>query len=269
MRSNKKENFKYIFSVAEREANKKLKRRLTVKGVLSFIVIGCIVRQFFTGSYENVFLGILTLLLFNIPFLIDRHLKIDIPPLLESIILFFIFAAEILGEVDSFYTRYPYWDTLLHTLNGFLMSAVGFCLVDVFNRSDRFSIRLSPSFLAIVAFCFSMTIGVLWEFFEYGMDLFFATDMQKDFIINNINSVKFDPDGLNIVRHIEIKSLLVNGEDWIERFGGYIDIGLLDTVKDLFVNFIGAVVFSVIGFFYVKNRGEGEFAKKFIPVVKQ
>ena len=243
------------------------KRRLTVRGILSLLVLLLIVRQFFLHNYEGIFVGILTLILFGIPTFIERKTDIDLPPVLEGIIYCFIFAAEILGEIASFYTKIPYWDTMLHTINGFLMAAIGFALVDIFNRSDRFSVKLSPLFLAIVAFCFSMTVGVLWEFFEFAMDTYFGTDMQKDWIVTAINSVKFDPNGLNVVHHVDIDSLVVNGEDWISKYGGYIDIGLIDTMKDLLVNFIGAVVFSIIGFFYVKSRGKGKFASQFIPKV--
>lgn len=244
------------------------KRRLTIRGFLSGSVVMVAIRAFFMGNYENIFVCALTLILFGVPLFIDRRLRIDLPPVLEGIIYCFIYAAEILGEINSFYTRIPGWDTMLHTLNGFLMAAVGFALVDIFNRSEKFSVKLSPLFLAIVAFCFSMTVGVLWEFFEFAMDCFFHTDMQKDFFVNAIHSVSFNPDGLNVVVHVPIESLIVNGEDWIAKYGGYLDIGLIDTMKDLIVNFIGAVTFSVIGFFYSKHREKGSFAEKFIPQVK-
>lgn len=246
---------------------KEKKRRLTVRGTLSLLVLATIIRQFFLHNYEGIFVGVLTLILFGVPTFIERKTDIDLPPVLEGIIYCFIFAAEILGELNSFYTKIPYWDSMLHTINGFLMAAIGFALVDIFNRSDRFSVKLSPLFLAIVAFCFSMTVGVLWEFFEFAMDTYIGTDMQKDWIVTAINSVKFDPNGLNVVHHVDIDSLVVNGEDWIAKYGGYIDIGLIDTMKDLIVNFIGAVIFSIIGFFYVKSRGKGKFASQFIPKV--
>ena len=245
------------------------KRRLTIRGILSVSVAAIAIRSFFTGQYENLFTCILTLLLFCVPLYIDRRLRIDLPPTLEAIIYVFIYAAEIQGEIGSFYTKYPGWDTMLHTTNGFLMAAIGFALVDIFNRSERFSMKLSPLFLAIVAFCFSMTVGVLWEFFEFSMDWFFHTDMQKDFFVNAIHTVSLNPDGLNIVEHIPIESLTVNGEDWLSMYGGYLDIGLIDTMKDLFVNFIGAVVFSVIGFLYTKHRESGGFAAKFIPKIRE
>lgn len=248
---------------------KRVKRRLTLRGFLSALVVLTIVRQALLGQYENIFVCVLTLGLFAVPMLIDRHMGIDIPPALEAIIYLFIFSAEILGEIDSFYTRIPYWDTMLHTLNGFLMAAIGIALVDILNRSDKFAFILSPLFVAVVAFCFSMTVGVMWEFFECLMDLLFQTDMQKDFIVTQVNSVLLHPDGLNVVVREPINSLVVNGEDWMAAYGGYIDIGLLDTMKDLFVNFLGALVFSVIGYFYVKNRGRGSFARKFIPTLRK
>lgn len=241
--------------------------RLTIRGVLSFFIILTLIRSIFMQRYENVFVCVLSLVLFGLPVLIERSLAIDIPPLMEAVIYCFIFAAEILGEINSFYTIIPGWDTMLHTINGFLVAAVGFCLVDLFDRSERFSFKLSPLFLAIVAFCFSMTVGVLWEFFEFGADQFLGTDMQKDFVVQQINSVSLNPSGLNEVVHVPIESVEINGEDWTEFPGGYLDIGLIDTMKDLQVNFVGAVAFSVIGFFYVKNRGKGKLAASLIPIV--
>lgn len=235
--------------------------------MLSFLILLTLIRSIFMHRFENVFVCVLSLVLFAMPLLIERSLAIDIPPLMEAIIYCFIYAAEILGEINSFYTLIPGWDTMLHTINGFLVAAVGFCLVDLFDRSERFSFKLSPLFLAIVAFCFSMTVGVLWEFFEFGADQFFGTDMQKDFIVQQVNSVTLNPSGLNEVVHVPIESLVVNGEDWMEFPGGYVDIGLIDTMKDLQVNFIGAVAFSLIGFFYVKSRGKGRLAASLIPIV--
>lgn len=249
------------------EKRHQTRRRLTIRGVLSFFIVLTFVRAAFMHRYENMFVCVLSLVLFCVPMLIERSLDIDIPPLMEAIIYCFIFAAEILGEINSFYTIIPGWDTMLHTINGFLVAAVGFSLVDLFNRSERFTFKLSPLFLAIVAFCFSMTVGVLWEFFEFGADQMLGTDMQKDFIVQNIHSVSLNPDGLNNVVDVSIESLEVNGQDWMEFPGGYLDIGLIDTMKDLQVNFIGAVAFSIIGYFYVKTRGKGKLAASLIPIV--
>lgn len=244
---------------------------VTVYIVLRLAVILMLIAQFVKGNFENVFLCVLTLILFLVPTFIERKIHVDLPDTLEIIIMLFIFAAEILGEIQAYYITFAYWDTMLHTINGFLCAAIGFALVDILNRSERFSIQLSPLFLAITAFCFSMTIGVLWEFFECIMDQFFFLDMQKDTVVNTISSVMLDPKGGNhptAIRNItDVIVVTADGTQHALGLGGYLDIGILDTMKDLFVNFIGAVVFSIIGYFYVKSRGKGRFARRFIPQV--
>ena len=234
---------------------------------LRALVILVMILQIFNRNYEGVFYCILTLILLMIPSFIQMELKIELPTTLEIFILIFIFAAEILGEIGSYYTKVANRDTMLHTINGFLAAAIGFSLVDILNRNEKVKVQLSPLFMAVVAFCFSMTIGVMWEFWECGMDLFLGMDMQKDTIVHSISTVMLDPTGGNQVVHIDnIKNTAVNGMEL--GLGGYLDIGLIDTMKDLFVNFIGAVVFSIIGFFYVKQRGKGKFANRFIPRIK-
>jgi len=234
---------------------------------LRLIVLLIMTVQIITQNYENAFLCILTLILFAIPSLIEKHTRIDISDTLENTILFFIFAAAILGEIRSYYVTYPFWDTALHTANGFLAAAIGFSLVDILNESERFTFRLSPLFVVIVAFCFSMTIGVIWEFFEFGMDWIFGMDMQKDTVINTIRSVSLDPTHSQKVITIgNITEVTVNGKNL--GLGGYLDIGLIDTMKDLFVNFIGAVVFSLLGYCYLTRRSKRTaFIERFIPTV--
>ena len=242
----------------------------TVYIILRFLVLGMMVAQFFNRNFENVFLCVLTLILFLLPTILEKQLQIDLPNALEIIILLFIFAAEILGEISSYYTTFAYWDTMLHTLNGFLCAAIGFSLVDLCNRHKRVSLSLSPIYMAIVAFCFSMTIGVLWEFFECAMDVFFFLDMQKDTVVNSISSVMLDPTGSQIpvaIHDITDVIIVADGQEIPLGLGGYLDIGILDTMMDLFVNFVGAIVFSIVGYFYVKNRGSGRFAKSLIPQV--
>ena len=258
---------------AYKEAEAVLRRKPRVAIVyllLRFLVILTVISQFFNRNYENVFLGLLTLVLFVLPTIFERKLMIDLPDTLEVIILLFIFAAQILGEIQAFYTTVAGWDTALHTVNGFLCAAVGFSLVDMFNRNERFSLSLSPVFMAIVAFCFSMTIGVLWEFFECAVDHIFLLDMQKDMIVRDISTVMLDPTNSNqtmVIRGITDVILVTEEGEIPLGLGGYLDVGLLDTMKDLVVNFVGAVVFSIIGYFYVKSRGEGRFAQRFIPIV--
>lgn len=236
--------------------------------VLRAFVITSLVISLVRGDFESAFVCALSLVLFLVPSFLEKSLKIYLPSVLEIIILLFIFAAEILGELNAYYVKIPFWDTMLHTVNGFLCAAVGFALIDILNRNDKFKFQLSPLYVAIVAFCFSMTIGVLWEFFEFGVDCVLGFDMQKDTVINELRSVSLDTTKTNSVIVVtNINDVFINGNEL--GVGGYLDIGLYDTMADLLVNFIGAVVFSVLGFFYIKSRGKGRIAKNFIPTLRK
>lgn len=258
----------------KREGLKTLwKEKKAVTAVYIFLrtsVVLVMLAQIFNRNFENVFLCVLTLFLFAMPSLLERKLDIDLPNTLEIIILLFIYAAEILGEIGAYYVTFPYWDTVLHTMNGFLCAAIGFSLLDILNRTSRVRFHLSPLYLAIVAFCFSMTVGVVWEFFECIMDQLFFLDMQKDSIVHTIGTILLDPTGGNhpvVLRNItDVIVVQSDGTQTALGLGGYLDIGLLDTMEDLFVNFIGALLFSIIGYFYVRSRGKGKFVKRFIPV---
>lgn len=219
--------------------------------VLRLSVLGVMVAQITNQDWENVLLCLLTLVLLVMPWFLEKTWRIEIPDALEIIILLFIYAAEILGEIREYYILIPFWDTALHTTTGFLAAAVGFSLIDLLNRSESTRLYLSPIYVCIAAFCFSMTIGVLWEFFEFAADQLLNVDMQKDTVITTIKSVALNPDGKNKAYVIkDIASTTVNGVDL--GIEGYLDIGLIDTMKDLFVNFIGAFTYSVFGFLYLK-----------------
>lgn len=256
----KKREHKYFYAVN--------KRSVAIYVVLRFFVSLIMIHRFFRGSYNEVFVCLLTLFLFFIPAILDRKFNIKLPTALEIVIIVFIFSAEILGELQHFYTTYKHWDTILHAVNGFLMAAIGFAMIDILNQSPKIHLDMSPVFVAFVAFCFSMTIGVVWEFFEYFMDKWLVLDMQKDFIVKDFASVTLHADNLNIpVKINDIAKTVLYHADGTKTViqGGYLDIGIIDTMKDLFVNFIGAFVFSIIGIFYVKTRGNSIVAQSFIP----
>ena len=236
--------------------------------VLRLIVVAELVLSILRGEYESAFICLLVLILFILPFFIQQNFGIQLPTTLEIIILLFIFAAEILGELEGYFITYSNWDTMLHTTTGFLCAATGFALIDILNRNSRIKFQLSPIYVALAAFCFSMTIGVLWEFFEFGMDWFFHTDMQRDTVINAIYSASLDPTRTNkVVAVKEIHDVVINGESL--GLGGYLDIGLIDTMKDLLVNFVGAVVFSAAGYFYARSKGKKRAAAlNFVPSKK-
>ena len=236
--------------------------------ILRLIVIVTMVSAILRREYESVFICLLVLVLFLLPVFLQKKLRFELPDTLEIIILLFIFAAEILGELQCYFVEYPHWDTMLHTTSGFLAAAVGFSLVDLLNRDAKIKFQLSPLYVSIAAFCFAMTFGVLWEFVEFAADRIFLLDMQKDTVVHTISSVMLDETNRNIPIVISnIESAAVNGADL--GLGGYLDIGLYDTMEDLFVSFIGAVTFSVIGYFYIKKRGQGTFARQFIPTIRE
>lgn len=259
---NKIHNTRFIDRAREHKA------LFAVYFLLRLSVVLILIAQILNNDWENAFYCVLALVLMLVPSFIETNWHIDIPDTLEIIVLLFIYAAEILGELRAYYINVPFWDTMLHTITGFLAAAVGFSLCDIFNRNDNIKFSLSPFFLAFVAFCFSMTVAVCWEFFEFSGDQLFGADMQKDTIIHTIHTVELDPTLSNKVVTIDGITEVYFQDGTSLGLGGYLDIGLIDTMKDLFVNFIGAVVFSFIGFFYTKNRGEGRFARLFIPTVK-
>ena len=252
-----------------RKLGKKVKEQRGVfilYSILRLLVVLIGIRSVLLHNYDVTATCLLVLALFFVPSILEETLKIRIPALFEGIIYCFIFAAEVLGELAHFYTQIPIWDTMLHTLNGFLFAAVGFSTVELLNRTNK-NVNLSPLYLTMVAFCFSMTIGVLWEFFECGADLFLGQDMQKDFIVDHFQSVTLDPNHSQEVIHVtDITGTVIqtaSGETF-NIDGGYLDIGILDTMKDLLVNFIGAIVFCSFGFAFLKYGEKRKVANKVV-----
>lgn len=262
-----RKKFQKFWSEVESELKENRTTFLVYTG-LRILVIATLVLQLFNRNYENVFLCILTLFLMILPSAVQATFKVSFPTPLEIIMLCFIFAAEILGEISSFYMRFQYWDTILHTLNGFICAGIGFSLVDIMNKQKKYKFEMSPAFLAITAFCFSMTIGVLWEFFEYSMDSLWNLDMQKDTIITEIYSTipQVLGNGKNITI-TDIKEVVIDGQ--VLDVGGYLDIGLIDTMNDLIVNFIGASVFSALGYLCIKRKDMKHVILGLIPESKE
>lgn len=202
--------------------------------ILRILVIVVLCVQIHERNFESVFLSILTLLMLLIPSFVQVTFRIELPTILESIILLFIFAA-----------------------------AIGFSLVDILNKSEKLVFNLSPFFAVMVAFCFSMTIGVVWEIFEFGMDQIGGFDMQKDTVVQWISSVHLDPTGGNTPTALRgISEVYVNGAPL--QLGGYLDIGLYDTMYDLIVNLIGAFVFSIFAYIYLKKKENEKLMGRFI-----
>ncbi len=254
------------------EMIKENKAAFAVYATLRLIVLAIMVRSIFTAQWESVFVCILTLVLFLLPPFVEHKFKIELPTALEITAFVFVFCAEILGEIGAYYLKYPFWDTALHTTSGFIFASFGFCLLDLLNRNKKLS--LTPLSLALVAFCFSMTIGVMWEFFEFGTDMLLKTDMQKDTFLGSISTVILDPlrENNSVVVNDIVQTVISPRATSPITISGYLDIGLIDTMMDLFVNFIGAAVFCIFGYIHVKQRGRGKalsIVRSFIPKVKK
>ncbi len=243
------------------------KVRIIIFLCLRILVLLCMSYQIIEKNWDNVFSCVLVLATFFIPVFIDKKFSIKLPNVLEIVLVSFVFSAIILGEINEFYLKIPFFDTLLHTINGFVMGGVGFSIINILNNNNETFFLLSTKYVIIASICFSMTIGVLWEFIEYGSDRLLNTDMQKDTIIREIVSVKFNEEGKNIPAKKEIDSIIINDEDWNEIYGGYIDVGLYDTMEDLIVNFIGSLLFALFGYLYLKYQKP--FAKNFIPSFRE
>ena len=265
MNKKEKKNRRHILDIQEMREHK-VKAAFYI--ILRVIIIAVLIYSIIRGKWENTLTCALSLLLLMIPSFIENQMKIDLPNVMEVIMILFVFSANIMGEMAAFYEKIPIWDTILHTMNGFICAGVGFGLIDILNQNEKIKMNLSPLFVCLFSFCFSMTVGTVWEFFEFAMDFFFGKDMQKDTIVTYINSYLLSGENNTMININRITDTVVNGENL--GINGYLDIGLLDTMKDMFVNFIGAVVFNLSGFFYLKHRGKhAGFVKNFIPSRKK
>jgi hypothetical protein len=158
-----------------------------------------------------------------------------------------------LGELLHFYVRFPIWDSMLHTLFGFLISSVGYAVLRNALLRRGGSEREVFGILCLFTVCFSVAFGVLWEFFEFSMDQLFGLDMQKDTIVHSIQSVLLDATQNGEVVQIDgIWNVLLDGRPL--SVDGYLEIGLIDTMKDLSVNLLGAVLYVLLAYFAYHAR---------------
>ena len=249
----------------------KPKTSLFICIILRILTVISLFIEFGSGNIKNGVLCIVVLIIFTLPPVLYKSFGLVLPDAMETAVYVFIFSSAILGEINNFYGFLPFWDTILHVLSGFILAGVGFSLARLMNGRKQ-KLRMSALYIALTGICFSLTAGLLWEFFEFTCDNWLRTDMQKDKVIKNISSVELN--GKNENEPLKIDDItrteiyFKNGERYTVE-GGYLDTGLNDTMKDLSVNFIGAVIFCTAGFYHMKNRGKYEFVNCFIPVKKE
>ncbi|HVS12733.1 MAG TPA: hypothetical protein VMV46_02320 [Thermoanaerobaculia bacterium] len=205
-------------------------RRGTIHRRLTFLLQGILLAGVLLALWERqwatavITTGIILVTL--APFLLGRWGRVFIPPEIELLAIAFVFAALFLGEVRGYYQRFWWWDVALHTSSGFLLGIVGFLLVHVLNEKEEIDVHMNPGFVAFFAFLFAVGIGALWEIFEFGMDSVFGLNMQKEML--------GDPSGLT------------------------------DTMWDLIVDVLGALVISLVGYGYLRTAGNESFLERWI-----
>ncbi len=190
--------------------------------IFRLLLIFAIGQAIYFGDWFILFVSVLTLVLMSLPSIIEHRTKIDWPSEFEIVILVFIFASMYLGEVQSFYYRFWWWDGLLHFISGLVIALLAFTLVWILNSEKRVRMKLSPGFVALFAFSFALAAGAVWEVIEFAID----------YVTNNAYTLQN---------------------------------GLIDTMKDLILDSIGAIIVSVLGYLYLKGglkyfkRWEKEF----------
>ncbi len=166
------------------------------------------------------------LLVTLVPTFLGRFFHVFIPAEFVLLAVIFVFASLFLGEIHGYYTRFWWWDIVLHSSSGFLLGIIGFLLVYVLNQIEEIEMHMKPGFVAFFAFLFAIGIGVLWEIFEFSMDSFFGTNMQK--------AMLGDPSGLT------------------------------DTMWDLIVDTLGALIIAVLGYGYIRTGRKQSFLEQWI-----
>lgn len=189
------------------------------------LLIFTIVRDVLIKNYDGLFIVILTLVLTFYPNILERRFRVYLPSSIQVIITLFIFAAQYLGEVRNFYEKFWWWDIMLHTTSGFVLGIIGFMFVYLLNKNYSTNVTLSPIFIALFAFCFAVMIGAIWEIYEFSMDRLMGFNMQK---------------------------FREAGQD-----------GLIDTMVDLIVDSIGALIVSILGYLNIKENKQGSLSKTF------
>lgn len=160
------------------------------------------------------------------PLFLKKFFRVFIPPELVLFVILFLFASLFLGEVRGYYTRFWWWDIVLHSCSGFLLGIIGFLLVHVLNETEDLGVHMKPGFVAFFAFLFAIGSGALWEIFEFSMDTFFGMNMQK--------AMLGDPSGLT------------------------------DTMWDLIVDTLGALIIAGLGYGYIKTAKNESFLERWI-----
>ena len=236
-----------------------------IVGLIVFVVsFAALINSIVIGDLVKVGFAAAALILYGVPFVVTTFCNVPLSAALEITYYLFIFASLILGEVFAFYGPFPFWDVILHFLSGFVLAGIGLSVVKFTNQKGK----ISKLFALVFAFCFSVTLGILWECLEFGFDMIARTDAQKDAHLHSISTITLQRDGGN--RPVKVDNIVktdihLASDEIVTIDEGFLDIGLMDTMKDVLVNITGAMVFCVFGYFCLKNDKNNTFLKGFVP----
>lgn len=229
---------------------------IVLRAVIIGVVIASLVNQIVITSWFGILMCTLALPMLLFPSFLALKFKIRMSAVLECGFYLGVFGAMIMGETWRLYGRIPLLDTILHTLSGFACAGLGFSLM--LGLSNAKKIQISAFVTVLIAFCVSMTVGVLWECAEFTSDSLLRTDAQKDFIVQDVATLYLyhgsDEERLIKIEDINHTDVFTGDGEVVRIEGGYLDIGLFDTMKDLLVNLLGALVFCVLGFIQLKTK---------------
>lgn len=200
----------------------------------------CLISLFVFASQHMMYQTIVALLsvaVAAVPYLVERYSGYTMT---MALYVFFqtYCLGMLLGDGYNWYYHIPWWDKLMHTSAGVVFAVLGFLLVELTDKQHAVNLWMRAAF----AVCFSVTVSALWEFFEFGLDCFFGTDMQGDTYITFLNSYILGSEAGTVGSISSIDSVIINGQE----MEGYIDIGIIDTMLDMIVETLGAVALAVI-----------------------
>lgn len=203
---------------------------LTRVVVIFYLIIGII-----KWNTTTVVAALLSLVLMTITSYLKKKLNLD--KKLELLIYIFIITTEVLGQIYHFYTRVPIFDIIIHTYSSFVISYIALIIIKKH--------KLPKIITILFIFSFAMMCESIWEIFEFGTDYLLKTDMQKDTIINEITSCYLSEDK-DTPTTIVVDNVVVNNISFTDKYNGYLDIGLYDTISDMSCALVGALIFIII-----------------------
>lgn len=212
------------------------------------LTLASLIQNIYLKNLASIGLCAIALFTLSLPNIIKKIFKLEIPLLLEVLLYIFIYAGIVLGSVYKLYDNFEMWDNILHYTSGILTSLIAYSLIYILGKKNNLSISL----ILIFCFSFSLMTGVIWEFIEFTCDNTIRGDMQKDTIVNSIATTIYK-DRLSI-KDIDYTIIYSRGKEY-KIDNGYLDIGLIDTIKDLFANFLGAITYVILMYYHLaKNK---------------